>query len=643
MDHGIIVEVEGQDNLVKNNIIENFAGDGLRGIGNYNTFEYNTVKNCYDVDDNHDDGFQAYSRGPGGTPGEGTIYGIVLRGNTIISYTDPNQPFKGPLQGIGCFDGMFEDWIIENNVVITNHWHGITLLGAESCKIINNTVVDRNLQDSSTPWIKIGKHNDGTLGTGNLIRNNLTTSMSNDAGIGTVDYNIIVSNYDDFFVDYDNFDLRLIEGCPAIDAGSDEYAPLIDKEGISRPQGVGFDVGAYEFPSGPDSIPPAISSITSIKPNEVEVLFNERLDQTSAENAENYSIDHDVDVIGAVLSQNGKTVTLSVRNLVEEITYTLTVSNVNDAGGNVIESNSKITFEHICGYVTASNAQEPNYPENTLDGNLDTRWSAEGVQWIKYDLCMVHTISSVDMAFYYGDTRTSDFFLEVSLDNENWLEVFNGSSGGTTAGMESFDFPDVYGRCLKITGTGNSKNDWNSYTEVVINADKLVIDLSELSDSVVAANVLYHNAVEGSEPGEYSPGSKEIFKLAIDSAQSVLDNENATQAEISMVFAMLINAMDEFEENKLTGMFERMIPDIKIYPNPFNQQIHIELPDNIQIQKIYLIDILGQKLECHGNKYHTILDLEKLHPGIYILQLQTDKGVMNKRIVKSEKQKVKYE
>jgi parallel beta-helix repeat protein len=235
VDHGILVEVEGQNNLIEKNIIENFSGDGMRGIGNYNTFEYNTVKNCYDVDDNHDDGFQSYSRGPGGTVGTGTVYGIVLRGNTILNYTDPNQPMRGTLQGIGCFDGMFEDWVVENNVVITSHWHGITLLGARNCKVINNTVVDRNDQTPGPPWISIAKHKDGTLGTGNLIRNNLTTSMSNDAGIGTVDFNIIVSNYDDYFVDYDNFNLRLKEGCAAIDAGTDEGAPLIDMDGITRP------------------------------------------------------------------------------------------------------------------------------------------------------------------------------------------------------------------------------------------------------------------------------------------------------------------------------------------------------------------------------------------------------------------------
>lgn len=244
--HGILVESSAEHNLIDNNIVENFAADGMRGIGSYNTFQYNTVKNCYDVDDNHDDGFQSYSYGSDGV-GKTTVYGIVLRGNIIINYTDPHQRFRGTLQGFGCFDGMFEDWIVENNVVITDHWHGISLFGAKNCKVVNNTVVDQNTSTPGPPWIQITAHKDGTKSTNNIVKNNLTTSLSNDTNIGQVGYNMIISNYDAFFVDYQNFDLRLKEGCRAIDAGTNEDAPEIDILGNARPQGQRVDIGAYEY------------------------------------------------------------------------------------------------------------------------------------------------------------------------------------------------------------------------------------------------------------------------------------------------------------------------------------------------------------------------------------------------------------
>jgi hypothetical protein len=239
----------GDSSIVEYNIIENFAGDGLRGLGDYNTFQYNTVKNCYDVNGNHDDGFQSWSVGEGGV-GTDTVWGVALRGNTIIEYEDSTQPYRGNLQGIGCFDGFYADWIVENNVVIVEHYHGITLSGAVNCRIINNTVIDRDRATEISPWIRVGDHKDGSLSEGCVVRNNIyyrTLSMDSEQ---TEDHNLQVRNYDSNFVDFSHFDVRLKEGSSAIDAGSSEMAPAVDIRGVSRPQGELYDIGAYEYLSG---------------------------------------------------------------------------------------------------------------------------------------------------------------------------------------------------------------------------------------------------------------------------------------------------------------------------------------------------------------------------------------------------------
>jgi hypothetical protein len=49
------------------------------------------------------------------------------------------------------------------------------------------------------------------------------------------------------FVDPTGFDLHLPEGCPAIDQGTADGAPSEDYDGNPRPQGSGYDIGAYEF------------------------------------------------------------------------------------------------------------------------------------------------------------------------------------------------------------------------------------------------------------------------------------------------------------------------------------------------------------------------------------------------------------
>jgi len=147
------------------------------------------------------------------------------------------------------------DWVIENNVVITDHWHGITLLGAKNSRIVNNTVIDRNTVTPGPPWINIGNHKNGTPPTGCLVRNNLTTDLNLASSGVTEDHNIILKDLTPFFVDVAKFDLHLLPTAPAIDQGSSDQAPATDIEGVPRPQGSAVDVGAHEWHDGSVVIP----------------------------------------------------------------------------------------------------------------------------------------------------------------------------------------------------------------------------------------------------------------------------------------------------------------------------------------------------------------------------------------------------
>lgn len=236
------ISVSGNSSLISGNTVENFAGDGMRGLGNDLVFEYNLVKNCYDVNQNHDDGFQSWSINDD-PPRER----VVLRGNMIINYEDPNQPFRGTLQGIGCFDGPYVDWVVENNLVITDHWHGISMYGAINSRIVNNTVVDINNTSPGPPWIMINPHKDGTPSQGCLIRNNIAAQYI-ITGDTVADHNFELKDTDNLFVDPAAFDYHLRSDAAAvIDQGSSKSAPDTDLEGVARPQGSAVDIGCYEY------------------------------------------------------------------------------------------------------------------------------------------------------------------------------------------------------------------------------------------------------------------------------------------------------------------------------------------------------------------------------------------------------------
>src|SRR5437773_9292991 len=116
-----------------------------------------------------------------------------------------------------------------------------------------------------------------------------------------------------------------------------------------------------------------------------------------------------------------------------------------------------------------ASANDGNVPQNTLDNNLATRWSAQGDgQWIRYDLGALAAIDHLDIAWYLGDTRASSFDIQVSLDTLTWTKVFSGQSSGQTLQLESYAFPTTSGRYVRIVGHGNSTSTWNSITEVGI-------------------------------------------------------------------------------------------------------------------------------------------------------------------------------
>ena len=117
--------------------------------------------------------------------------------------------------------------------------------------------------------------------------------------------------------------------------------------------------------------------------------------------------------------------------------------------------------------VTASDVPQPeNSPENTLDGNFDTRWSCSDICWIAYDLGSVYALDAVSIAFMDGDLRTAQFAIELSEDGENYTRVFEGDALQTTD-LETHELFGTNARFVRIYCYGYNGNtkEWNSITE----------------------------------------------------------------------------------------------------------------------------------------------------------------------------------
>ena len=104
---------------------------------------------------------------------------------------------------------------------------------------------------------------------------------------------------------------------------------------------------------------PQIASVEAVAPNIVKVIYQDPIDRTTAERVENYSIDNGIEVQGAFLQPDDKTVYLSVSALSSGVDYTLDV-----AGAMQFE------FVYVgCGQVTFPLQWE----EHLIDGALPYR------------------------------------------------------------------------------------------------------------------------------------------------------------------------------------------------------------------------------------------------------------------------------
>ena len=260
------LQIENDFAEVKNNVIDNFGADAIRALGSHALYEGNLIRDAYieDYGVNHDDAIQMYDRD---NISSGVIDDVRIVNNTILQFADPitqamiDDGLVGySMQGIIITDGHIENSIIENNLVVSDHYHGITLVGAVNCRIQNNTVMKTpasvNPTTDAIPWIQYTKDKQGNECRNSIIRNNIASKLTPwtyENGTGMVTENNLEPSslaYTSYFVDYGNFDFHLKETSPAVGAGINKDLTFVDLDGNSRLVGTNVDCGAYEYQDG---------------------------------------------------------------------------------------------------------------------------------------------------------------------------------------------------------------------------------------------------------------------------------------------------------------------------------------------------------------------------------------------------------
>jgi hypothetical protein len=185
--------------------------------------------------------------------------GMSLHGHGI---TIINNVFSGFRSGWAIQSSAgASDWLIANNTFSgpNPNRQGQIVLWEDNT---NFTVANNIFHESAGAAIVLSPCANKT---NVVIRNNVsTTDIAYDTDTGRnrcpqvqLSQNRVSNNLG--MIDPERLNFRLGEGSPAIDIGDPTVSATVDYDGAPRPQGKGFDAGAFEFGGGKDASAPLVS------------------------------------------------------------------------------------------------------------------------------------------------------------------------------------------------------------------------------------------------------------------------------------------------------------------------------------------------------------------------------------------------
>ena len=262
------IVVAGFNWIVTNNEIErlyqfipNNDADYFRFFGKNHSFINNYLHGTLqgEVGTSHTDGFQTFDTGTGYAQnilfernfikdwhGQGIIayslakdtpYDFVVRNNIFKDTAGPVLNFEGP-----------KNVKVYNNSFYNIKGAGITHSDGATGEVKNNIIHRAN---DIYAWNRVV----GVTGSNNVI-------YSPNAVFDVIRYPDDIVNIDPLYTDPNNDNFKLILISPAINVGIalSSTGFSTDKDGVSRPQGSAWDIGAYEYIG---TTPPPTSSCTS--------------------------------------------------------------------------------------------------------------------------------------------------------------------------------------------------------------------------------------------------------------------------------------------------------------------------------------------------------------------------------------------
>jgi hypothetical protein len=89
-----------------------------------------------------------------------------------------------------------------------------------------------------------------------------------------------------------------------------------------------------------------------------------------------------------------------------------------------------------------------------------------------------------------------------------------------------------------------------------------------------------------------------------------------------------------FSAGGVLGLDENILSSkVSVYPNPSNGVLNVNIPSDILASNVSIFDVTGKQVKIFKS-FSKSLDISSLSTGIYILKIDTNKGVVSKKVLK---------
>jgi Zn-dependent metalloprotease/chitodextrinase len=291
------------------------------------------------------------------------------------------------------------------------------------------------------------------------------------------------------------------------------------------------------------------------------------------------------------------------------------------------ENSATFSFDY---HMYGSNMGTLDLQAKTTSGTWSSVWTKTGDQgstWLTASVDLSSYLGQTVMLRFVGTTGSS-YRSDMTIDNINLSTVPPPACTDITLSITFDNYPEETSWTIK-DASGNTVASGGTYASQA--------DGSTLTKTVCLSDGCYDFTINDSYGDgiccSYGSGSYTLTNgsttLASGGSFTSSETTNFCLSNGEIVSSFTNQSLIDFNAQRLS------FKGIKVYPNPTSTILNIEANHLDESATIRIINMSGAvQLEMTGNKAVQGINVSKLQTGMYIIQLQTKKEILQKTFIK---------